>query len=376
MVFRGFNKGKSIAEISRTVEKLYSLDLPLPVLKKILQDIERKENTKEREKIKVYENGGFYIHEYTFTDYEEVENEKQRKIDKLENVFESFCAIHKYEINKDISSVFKFIENHKLSLSRYLTTQPHQGQNLDFTIEAKFVEFIRHTPELNQLVHEIYLGSIISTYLEYDTTSIDRKLELLLDTNFLISLLDLNTVESTSTCQKLISVARSQGYTVSIMSGTIDESQNLLYRKAEDFDRIFLSKRINPDDIYNACERKGLKRSDLQKIADNLEDLVKQEGINIIENVAKLEREAKKSPEFKKYKNIRQSDKSALHDATAVAYVRDKRGKKIKKFVDANCWFVHNSISDTPASSIFKQRLKLKGHLPEEIKVDDLLNIL
>ncbi len=55
-----------------------------------------------------------------------------------------------------------------------------------------------------------------------------------------------------------------------------------------------------------------------------------------------------------------------------LTYIKDKRGKKIKKFEEANSWFVNNSINNEDNNdSIYNNEF-----LKETIRADELLNIL
>ncbi|QYS91148.1 hypothetical protein JJC04_15440 [Flavobacterium covae] len=57
-------------------------------------------------------------------------------------------------------------------------------------------------------------------------------LELLFDTNFLISLIDLNTPESTHSCRKLIEVGNNLGFKFTVLNETIEETKSLLQKKS------------------------------------------------------------------------------------------------------------------------------------------------
>jgi hypothetical protein len=188
--------------------------------------------------------------------------------------------------------------------------------------------------------------------------------------------LDLNTPESTHTCNKLIEVALAQGFKISVLADTIEESKRLFHVKAEFFDKAFLQGRINPEDIYNACYRRNLSRTDLERIGDNLESLLIQKGAHIIHETKKYQNQAKFSKEFEALKKVRNSDWAALHDATAMYYVRAKRKKKIKSFENVNCWFVNNSTSDNKLFDSTSNPRFTSSYQPESIKADDLLNIL
>lgn len=188
-------------------------------------------------------------------------------------------------------------------------------------------------------------------------------------------MLDLNTPESTTTCRQLLRIATSFGYALRVLKETIKETTDLLLRKTEYFDKSFLPKLINPEDIYNACERRNLSRSDLERIADNLEQiLINEYNIIQIPYTTKYQNLAKNSIEYAEFKKIRNTDFAALHDITALYYVREKRGKKkIKHFEDVNCWFVNNAINHNDSDYI---DYKLRGYQPEIIRADELLCIL
>src|SRR5690606_21232686 len=74
------------------------------------------------------------------------------------------------------------------------------------------------------------------------------------------------------------------------------------------------------------------------------------------------------------YKGFRNNDFAALHDATALYYVRDKRNnKRIRDFDKVNCWFVNNSSSWQSLDSLISNK---NGHQPETIRAEDFINIL
>jgi hypothetical protein len=211
---------------------------------------------------------------------------------------------------------------------------------------------------------------MITSYLEVDYGDLKKDVEFLVDTNFIVGLLDLNSIESTHTCRKIVEICQRLGYKLSILDFTIEETEALLSRTAENYDVTFLAKKIDPESIYNACDRRKLKKTDLQLIASGLKDTIFREyKINLIPNTTKYRNEAKFSPEYRKFKEIRTTEFSALHDATALIYVQKKRGKRISNFQDSNCWFVTNV---SHALSHFKEN----NYLPEIIRAEDLVNLL
>lgn len=373
---RGVERGGSIIEIQNVVNELYGLDVPVPILKKLLVKIQKEVNTDSVTRFILYSDGAYAVHDYNFDDYEEVISKKELEISHLEDLFQKFCEVHKITKN-EYSSIFDFINRNKLSIARYLDDRAEKisESQTSLLIEAKFTDYFRNVPEVYNTIRSIYLGSVISTYIEFKTEEVKLNVELLYDTNFVVGLLDLNTPESSHTCNKLVDLAKGLGFKQSIMETTITEIQSLLKARAENFESAYLVRRVNREDIYNACDRKGLNKTDLQRIADNIEDFLISKNIFKVPNTEKYRNLAKFSREFESLKLYRSSDFSALHDASAIYYVREKRGKRIFAFEDVNCWFVHNSTS-TVTDPNFQNEGKGSKPLPESIKVDDLLNIL
>ena len=366
----GITKGENISEIKYRADREYGLDFPIPTVKIILKRIADEINTQEKKDFCIYQNGGFEINKYIFEDYEDIITQKENDIDKLQELFNEFKSEF---TNRDTSenSIFDFIEKNKINLSIYLSSsnEIENRNDKNYTIEAQFIDYFKGTIFFDT-IKDIYIGSILSCYIEYIPNNIQKDVELVLDTNFIVGLLDLNTEESTHTCRTLLKIANKIGFSISVLEITIDETQKLLNSKAESFGQQFLQGKINREDVFNACDRRNLNKTDLENISYNIKNILKEEyGIHIFKKEFNLS-ELRQTEQYKKFKQIRQTDFSAIHDATVIEYVKRKRNGNIKKFEDVKCWFVHNAFSQTSFS------LENKKKQPEAIKADDLLNRL
>lgn len=370
---KGVFKGESMIEIQTEANSMYSIDFPIPVLKIILFQISTEINSLHEKSFIIHQDGSYIIHGFHFEDFEESVQESRRDAESLEKIFVDFCNLNNIEVT-DKTSIFNFIDKNKVSISKYLSNYQHPNGH-DFTIEAQFVDYFKKVPKVFDIVRRIYLGSIISSFLEYKTENFKQEIELLFDTNFIVSLIDLNTPESTQTCEKLIELGKNLGFKFTILSDTVEETKALLRRKAENFTDSFLVKRINQEDIFNACERRNFSASDLERIIDNLEEKIKLYGISINIYTEALKVKAKDSIEYENFKKIRTSHYSAMHDTIAILYVKEKRKKKIREFEKVNCWFVNNTTSHD--SEGYKDFDKSNSEYQKEsIRVDELLNIL
>ncbi len=373
---KGLYKGESIMEIHDVIWENYVIDIPIPTLRSILTIISKEINSQEERVFILNNDNSFWIKDYLFEDYDEKIKEYQSEITTLQHLFGEFCKANGLDTTEN-NCIIKFIEKNRYSISKYLANSKVQNGH-DYIIEAKFIENFKHNTAVFNLIKRIYLGSILTCYLDYQPTDVKMDVILLLDTNFIISLIDLNTPESTHTCNKLLEVCKNIGYSFRVLNDTIDEIKSLLNHKANNFDNAIILKYVNKEDIYNACERKNLSRTDLDRIADNIENTLNEYGINIIPYTENLRNKAKFSTEYRILKNFRNTEKAALHDAEAIIYVKEKRTKRIREFEKVNCWFVNNTVTHDSENEGINPLLNpdKTEYQPEIIKVDDLLNIL
>jgi predicted nucleic acid-binding protein len=370
-------KGEHISEIQSVILEQYGIDIPNAVLKSILKKIANQINAGKEKVFNLFQDGSFWIKDYVFEDYDEQLKESKRKVQELQNAFKEFCKINNMN-ELESNCIIKFIEKNRISMSRYLShTAIPNGEN--FTTPALFVDYFKNFPNFYAQIRDLYLGSTLTCALEYEFSETKIEVTLLLDTNFVVSLLDLNTPESTHTCKKLLEICKKTGYKFLILPETIEEIKSLIAFKSSNLDSVAISKFVNKEDIFNACERRKLSKVDLDRICDNLEKTLETFYIQIVANTVSLKNKARyNSNEYSTLKKYRNTDKAALHDAMAIIFVKEKRGKSIKEFEKVNCWFVNNSIThdfesegiDTLINSYNNQ------YQPEIIKADDLLNIL
>ncbi len=141
---KGIYSGKSTMEIKLEFEKLYDIDIPIPVLNNILKQIAQDVNSKEKKSFELYRDNSFNIVKYTFLDYEETISKKETAINDIENLFQKFCESSDFKI-ENTTSIFKFIERNKFELSKYFSNSSSIDKD-DFTAEAQFVRFFRKIP--------------------------------------------------------------------------------------------------------------------------------------------------------------------------------------------------------------------------------------
>lgn len=371
-------KGANISEIADRIVTDWQIEIPVPVLRTILTQISKEFDCDEDSKPFVLNNDdSFWIKRFIFADFDAEIKESEHNVKELQNAYLKFCKIQNIQ-SEDGKGVIRFIEQHKDTLAHYLRNSDCPDKT-DYSLPAKFIEYFKPIKPLYEEIRDLYLGATISCAIGYQFNGLKNDVTLLLDTNFIISLLDLNTPESTRTCSKLLEVCKKSGYSFLILPETKEEIQSLLEFKSRSLDKVALQKNVNKEDVFCACERRGLNSADLMRISDNIEDSLTKFSIRILPNSITLKNKAKFSNEYQTLKTYRNNDKAALHDAMAIMYVREKRGgKAVKSFEKVNCWFVNNSITHDFEHSAIENIIRGNSseNQPEIIKADDLLNIL
>lgn len=372
-------KGAHVSEICDAVQQQYCIAIPSPVMLHILRLIAKEVNVADKRDMDVNNDGSYWIENYIFEDYNEQIQKSIDDVNQIKKVYSQFCKIFGIDEHNNDNAIFHFIERNRVDISYYLS-HADSCKTQESVAAAKFVDMFRSRPEIYDKLRDMYLGSILTSYLEYHPQDVHMGVELLLDTNFIVSLLDLNTPESTKTCNTLVDVCRNMGYTFTVLQDTIEEAQALLRYKSENYNSAIIAKAINKEDIYNACDRRHLSSVDLDRISDNLPEILTDKyNFTVKPHTENLRNKARYSKEYESLRKIRNTDKAAIHDAMAIIYIRERRNnKKVREFEKCNSWFVNNAIThDGEQNSSYLDDLQSnKDGLPEIIKVDDLLNII
>jgi len=366
---KGINKGV-IQDIKDKVDQTYAIDIPYPILNKIVKKIALEANKDQDNVFIFYDDHAFMIKKFVFTEYEDFMTKQDSEIRFLSNEYINYIKSQNIDLNTQ-PSIFEFLDSNRISLSNFFARKEVPYSDSVNCLQANFINLVKANELLYSILKRIYLGSIIAAYFEADYEIIkEKQLELLMDTSFIISLLDLSSFEAYHTCLKIVELARKNNFGLKVLNFTIQEARALIDRRAEELNDLRTFEELNVNTIFSACARNKFNKTDLQKISTNMEKTLKNYGFHIITDKNYLIEKAKTSDILKKIQTRKTNPAGALHDATAIIYVQEKRGKDIQKFTEANCWFVMDSIHD------HYKHLKKEQVFSEIIRSEDLVNIL
>lgn len=332
-------KGRSLSEIANKIKSIFEIEIPVPILSKIMSSI--KDEINDDNIFALYNDGAFIIKSYIFSEINDTIEQEQDNIKTLKRDFEIYCLDNKFDGN------FEELKTFILSSQIDLFTNAQSGfTDVEYYI-PKYINERLGNNTIFKIMSNIYLGGLIVSYLEQNITKRVTDAELLLDTNFIISLIDLNTEDAYQTCNQLFSLCAQLGYRFTILNSTINQIKILLSNRINDFANKDFIGSIRVADIFNACIRRGLDRTSLERIKDNLSRTIQEKGIVVIQDaqIQGIIERAKRSSDYKELFEKRHNEESALNDAVAKHYVESKRGENPREFVDVKCWFLHNSYS-------------------------------
>lgn len=372
------NSGKNMGQISdikNEFDNLYKLDIPYPMLKELLKTISIEIKKSNKGNMTLYKDFSYIIEQYTFEDYEETIQYKKNKIQKLDQKFKNYiqdnAIISQYESELDL---FKFIDRNRIKLSKILSetdlTVDNIPENAD--IEMDFIKHIRKNEiELYEILKDIYIGSIISAYIEVEQINAkDESMKFIVDTNFIISLMGLHPEEDVDTCNKIVDICNRIGYKILISDITIEETEHILNKIIDSYDNGVLEK-FHYNSTQNICERNSITKTDIQYLLRNFNKFLSEKNISIIYLKQKYKNEIaiKNGELYKKIEKTNYSDKnSILHDAIIIDYVSNKRNNNAKNFADLKIWFL------TESKKFNEIRTKFK--YSEAINTNELVNLL
>lgn len=332
-------KGRSLSEIADKINNIFLLEIPIPILYKIMSSI--RDEINDDGIFALYDDGAFIIKSFVFDDINNTIEQEQNNIQILKDDYNAYCL--EYGFDCDFEELKSFILSSQIDL---FTNTQSEFINLDYNV-PKYVHERMGNPMIFKIMSNIYLGGLIASYLEQNITKRVTDAELLLDTNFIISLLDLNTEDAYRTCNQLFSLCTQLGYRFTILNSTINQIRILLSNRVNDFANKDFIGAVRGADVFNACIRRRLDKTSLERIKDNLIKTIQDKGIVVIQDaqIRDIIEKAKRSSDFRELLERRRNEDSALNDTIAKHYVEHKRGNNVREFVDVKCWFLHNSYS-------------------------------
>ena len=353
-----------LTQVKRTIKKEFKLDIPITMLKRIVELV-----AEDYPSIHLYSDNNIKLTEQIVFEYDSILAAKAEEIERINEDYKNFLDSEGIEKAPEI---LDFIENNKSIFCELINGNNCRDCKEEYTPVARYINQIKKDKEKFKIIEEIYLGSIISCYISTDISDqkLDKKIKLVLDTNFIVSLMGLHSEESNITCKQLYDIANVFGFEFIVLDITLAETKHLLFKKAYDLGEIKQGIFVE-DDFLSTCLKKDINKTDLQRKARKLRTILEAEfSLKIIEIDDKFKNEARRTKLYKELRKRNFNREGAEHDAVAILYTKKLRNEKVEKFEQANAWFLQDQ------RGYRRSLYNNDGQLRLKITASLLLNIL
>jgi len=365
------------SDIKALILKEYGLDIPVVMVKKLINATLKSLSNRAREKLNfsVFQNGEtFEIQKFAFDELETQYKKGARDAQALQNAFIHY--LNSESINKDeIPTFTDFLGKNKKHLASFFKgTEEINGKCIEKTFihHVEFLEYIETgNHDLFEIAKGLYLGSIVASFLEAGL-DIEPKFDpneiYYLDTPIILRALNLQKEEETEPITEMLDLIRKTGGQIRVLSITLDEIYQVIERAIGNYNSSIPTSTIN-----EACLRNGKNRAWLMTYNAKLEE-------NILTNLVvkktdittSFKDKHQKSHDVKALQEERVRKGNAMHDVLAYLYVRDARGGSIFLFQKAKIWFL------TSNSNLlrFNKLHNAQKSVPEIVLPDALTSLL
>lgn len=353
-----------LTQVKRTIKKEFKLDIPITMLKRIVELV-----AEDYPSIHLYSDNNIKLTEQIVFEYDSILAAKAGEIERINKDYNNFLDSEGIE---EAPEILDFIENNKNIFCELINGNNCRDCKEEYTPVARYINQIKKDKDKFKIIEEIYLGSIISCYISTDISDqkLDKKIKLVLDTNFIVSLMGLHSEESNITCKQLYDIANVFGFEFIVLDITLAETKHLLFKKAYDLGEIKQGIFVE-DDFLSTCLKKDINKTDLQRKARKLRTILEAEfSLKIIEIDDKFKNEARRTKLYKELRKRNFNREGAEHDAVAILYTKKLRNEKVEKFEQANAWFLQDQ------RGYRRSLYNNDGQLRLKITASLLLNIL
>lgn len=318
------------SDIKTIIEEEFGISVPLIIVRKLIKSVASELSRKEKTtfQFEIFENGkSFQFQSFIFDKIEEIYEREKRNANALQRAFEMFVEAEN-EIIDDVPSFACFIDRNKQKLSSFFAGRvkeiDSQNSDVSFMLHIDFLLYIeKYHDELYKTAKQIFIGSIIASYLEADIdldVKIEDRIAYYLDTQIVLEALDLQKEKDTHPTLELLQLINDTGGCVRILDITIDEIRTILEIAINNYNKDCPTTTIN-----EACVRTGKNKTWLIELHCNLEDhIYKQLNINIDKIPEAKIKEFSKNEDVKLLEETRFRKGTAAHDVIAYLHVREK----------------------------------------------------
>lgn len=332
-----------LRDLKREIDTHYGLDIPYPLVRQLLDEVSRRRLMDDGSPaVAVYGDGSFRVKRFGLSDFEDDLSKQESDLAFLEHLYTNHCEKQAPGAKADVNRLYELLDLHRAELCSLMADGGATLALDSYGTEIEFIGTCRKRHRASAILRKLYVGSVIASYLQLAPHPAKvGSVEYLLDTSLILALLDLGSVQSRHTAVFLRDMIQALGQTLAVMDITADETTSLLRRVAESLEHSIFTAHLDPESIEAACDRRHLSRTDLERIASRVVDSLREKhGVVMLELPKEVEKQALASNVYELTKKRPYNPGGAHHDGVLFYYVQERRGRRVKTFHEASCWFV------------------------------------
>lgn len=357
----------SFMALQEKIDEIYTTRIPKATLKMLLN------NLKAEGKIKI-NNSRIYINgEMLDSQYFNERNKKEQELNELFLGFRQFLLMKNIKITLDEAKqiICKYIFTHCFDLVDFIghSAKPDQTEEEDLQYISYICEYLCKCKSDGKVLYtaflRLYKGTVQSTLLNFYPEKIESLQNLnlqidkvILDSNFIMRILDIQTEIEGQMAQETIYALNSLNVELVVLPQTIEEvsmsikrflSESAPYLQSSS--EYFGNQHIRMSGLLAAIQR-GKTRTNLMELSKPSilkEKLVSAYGICVIHEEDNVPIDlAEEIDSLISSKGIDSYGmKQATHDMLLINYCRQNRKKGIDSFTDARIWVLTNDMKLT-----------------------------
>ena len=371
-------------KIEPLFKETYGYDMPVATLSYLLDVL------KKQDKIDYLAYETIEIKKENLTDYG-TEYEHERQLRALTTDCNFYLKKRGIELDKAaiINLLLKFVINNSLEFNSFINynSDLESAEMVDKALESEIVGFLieersknSHNYEfIKSVFYGVLLASIISSNSNDEESIGDFGVfkEVILDSNFIFRLLDLQTEFEGIASKETFELLKKENckfcvlpITIKQIADTINSAIKKCSNSANEVLKIYGEERFSG--LRSACIRRGLTATKLKEIIDSLENDLKQKyKIRIVDEdfLYEYDKDAICSLGRAKFDSL---PEGLEHDLKLIAYVRAKRDEAVYQRAQAKYWVLTDDIKLTKWNTNYPKT----GRIPECMTESQVATVL
>jgi len=340
--------------IQRNLKERFDLEVPIHVLETMLNRAKKRGYIKKKERRYQLSTRGL-----EYSDALETDKEVERRINALVEDMTGFFKDHETPLTPDeianlllsvvhanIEPLIQFVNPSVIPSVLYI---PKPEGHEDLLVEY-FNTAEERKPQNYATLRDMVLGSVISVML-YAREASDivqigtekfKRCQIFLDTNFVLSVLGLDTPEFNEPARELFRLLKNRGFDLRVFGFTVDEICRVVGGYLTQAHRYPAT--IGVDTLYSSLKRQGWTRTRVREFIANIESILQEReiGIRWIPDI-ELDNYTPPDQALRSIMTRYKPDQGLFyqnHDLAAIAITRKLRKRPVRRIEDSKAFFL------------------------------------